>query len=62
MVITFLLSKTALNWSRFGQSLDSGQWLSQAMVGLSTKQRTGLLGMLVDPNQNDLGIFLLWER
>jgi hypothetical protein len=52
------LNQIKENWSRFGQSLDSGQWLSQAMVGLSTKQRTGLLAMLVDPSQNDLGIFL----
>lgn len=52
------LNDIKAKWTQFGQSLDSGQWLAQAMVNLTSDQRTGLLGALVDPNQNDLGIFL----
>jgi len=45
-------------WKQFGNSLSTGQWLSQATIGLDASQKANFISGIFSPAQNDIGAWL----
>ncbi len=46
------------NWEQFGQTLNSGRWLTASLSDLSPDDKVNFFAEYLDPKNNDIGAFL----